>query len=269
MNHILPFLRILVVLLAGTSSAFAQKLEESLPPRTFRVGSMAAPLYRSPSDTAKSAPFHLPAGSEALVVGSWSPRWLVVRRSGFLYLTPIGLIKGINPVTFLPTEDAEEPILPLDAASKLVTYEGIIEVPGATQDQLYDRALDWMAKTYQSANDVVQIKDKEQGKLLAKGGILLFNNSTPAGFVVHTQTIYVKPGRYKYIMTGFKHQNIVLSGTTPRDASMGPLEQMAPPSGFSRKAWYGMLSSTNEKVKSMIKDLQKAMQPQGKDPGEF
>ncbi|GAB3727582.1 hypothetical protein GCM10027594_09600 [Hymenobacter agri] len=57
-----------------------------------------------------------------------------------------------------------------------------------------------MAKTYQSANDVVQIKDKEQGKLLAKGGILFFNdNKVPVGFVVHTQTIYLKDGRYKYL----------------------------------------------------------------------
>jgi len=248
--------------------AFSQALKATLPPTEFTV-SFKAPLFRSPADTAKGPELFLPAGTGTAVVSVWSPRWAVVSHEGSLYLTPVQRLKNFD-ASILPAPLNAGPaalVLPLDPGTKLVTYEGVVEVPGASKDQLYDRALEWMAKTYQSANDVVQIKDKEQGKLLAKGGILLFNDKVPAGYVVHTQTIYVKDGRYKYLLTGFKHQ--YLSNAVGRDASMGPLEQTEPPKGFRKKAWTDMLASTNEKVKVMIAELQQAMQAQGRDPSKF
>ncbi|MBH8567888.1 DUF4468 domain-containing protein [Microvirga sp. STS02] len=268
MNRLL-LIGLLVALLLPAAVA-AQKLPASDPPKTYRVGSERVPLYRSPADTARAASTSLAPNETATVVGRYSPRWLVVKRTGFLFLAASEqLIDPDAQVPNLQPRLADGTLLPLDEQTHRVTYEGVVEVPGATQNQLYDRALEWMAKTYQSANDVVQIKDKEQGKLLAKGGILFFSHGTPMGFVVHTQTIYVKDGRYKYLMTGFKHQNILTNGPVARDGSMGALEQSTPPEGFRDKLWFEMLAGTNAKVKAMIADLEQAMQAKGKDPSKF
>ena len=255
-------------------AAVAQQLPTSAPPKTYRVGDARAMLYRTAADTARPSSFSLAPHEEVSVVGQFSPRWLVVKRTGFAYL--VAFDKLVDPATALAGPNAPKPHLadgtplPLDPETQQVTYQGVVEVPGVSKDALYDRALEWMAKTYQSANDVVQIKDKEQGKLLAKGGILFFNdNKAPVGFVVHTQTIYVKDGRYKYLMTGFKHQNTVATGYGPRDGSMGPLEQATPPTGFRDKLWYEMLQSTHDKVQAMIAGLEKAMQAKGSDPSKF
>ncbi|GAB3727570.1 hypothetical protein GCM10027594_09580 [Hymenobacter agri] len=258
--------------LAGASPAAAQALKATLPPTEFEVG-FKAPLFRSLSDTTKGPELFLPAGAKVPVVGFWSARWATVSQGGYLYAVPAQRLKNFDvnalPKPALPKPEEVAPVLPLDPATKLVTYEAVVEVPGASKDQLYDRALEWMAKTYQSANDVVQIKDKEQGKLLAKGGILYVYNKQPAGYVIHTQTIYVKDGRYKYVMTGFKHQYISVLLPGGRDGSMGPLEQTEPPKGFKKKAWYDMLAGTDAKVKAMIADLQQAMLAQGRDPSKF
>lgn len=260
---------VLILLLAGPAAA--QQLPTSAPPKPYHVGNERAPLYRTPADTARPAGFFLAPHEQVNVVGQFSPRWVVVKRTGFAYLVALAkLVDLLAGTTAPPPHLADGTLLPIDAENQQVTYQGVVEVPGASKDQLFDRALEWMAKTYQSANDVVQIKDKEQGKLLAKGGILFFTESkVPAGFVMHTQTIYVRDGRYKYVMTGFKHQNLTATPYGPRDSSMGPLEQGVPPTGFREKLWYEMLQGTHDKVKAMVTALDKAMQAKGSDPSKF
>lgn len=271
MPRLVLFLTAILAFCSAIPASFAQTLQAKLPPTRYEVA-LKAPLFRSAHDTAKGPEVFLPVGSSTSVVGLWNPRWVVVAYNGYLYMTPAARLKNFDPAALpKPTAAAAEPEaprLPIDSETKLVTYEGVVEVPGATKDQLYDRALDWMAKTYQSANDVVQIKDKDQGKLLAKGGILFIYRNVPTGFVVHTQTIYVRDGRYKYVMTGFHHQNLT-GGVAGRDGSMGALEQTAPPKGFRPALWYDMLRGTDAKVKTMISDLEQAMQARGKDPSKF
>ncbi|MBF9141932.1 DUF4468 domain-containing protein [Hymenobacter properus] len=157
------------------------------------------------------------------------------------------------------------PALPIDPNTHLMTYTAVVEVPGATKDELYARALEWMAKTYQSANDVVQLKDKAAGEIIAKGGIPFFFKHQPCGYVVHTQTLFVKDGRYKFVMTDFKHVNVL----PVRDWSMGPLEQPTTPKGFLKRAWAEVQSTTDEKAKAMIASLEQAMQAKGKAASDF
>lgn len=264
-------MKLLTLALLLPVAAAAQTLPTTDPPKTYRVGPERAMLYRSAADTARPSGFFLAPQEQVSVVGRYSSRWVVVKRTGFAYLVALNKLADPDAVAKMAPKPhlADGTPLPLDPETQQVTYQAVVEVPGTTKEQLYDRALEWMAKTYQSANDVVQIKDKEQGKLLAKGGILYFYNKVPMGYVVHTQTIYLKDGRYKYVMTGFKHLNLTPSGPTVRDGSMGPLERGTPPEGFRDKLWYDMLQGTNEKVKAMITELEKAMQAKGNDPSKF
>ena len=56
--------------------------------------------------------------------------------------------------------------LPVDPDSHLVTYSGVIEVPGASQEQLYTRAAAWVAGTsayyVASSKQLQEATDKSQ-----------------------------------------------------------------------------------------------------------
>ncbi len=114
------------------------------------------------------------------------------------------------PVTMLPEENGS------------VSYTEVIKVDSATKDQLYLAARKWFADNYKSANDVIQMDDKEAGEIIGKG---LFYENLSFGVLVgaekvavyHTVKISVKDGRYKYTITGLRgnyHSSGSRIGTT-------------------------------------------------------
>lgn len=82
-------------------------------------------------------------------------------------------------------------------------YSDTVEVEGATADELYSRAKAWVANAYRSAQNVVQLDDKDAHRLIIKGNsretYLMMGQVT----VRHVVTIETKDGRYRYRMTGF------------------------------------------------------------------
>lgn len=48
------------------------------------------------------------------------------------------------------------------------SLEEIKEFPGLTKDELYKNALNWVARSYNSANDVVQLRDPESGQIICR-----------------------------------------------------------------------------------------------------
>jgi len=47
-------------------------------------------------------------------------------------------------------------------------YEQIIEVPGASKEELYSRVNSWFVETFNSAESVIEFQDKEIGKVMGK-----------------------------------------------------------------------------------------------------
>ena len=45
----------------------------------------------------------------------------------------------------------------------------VSEFPDKAKDELFDLAMQWVARTYNSANDVVQLKDKGKGQIICRG----------------------------------------------------------------------------------------------------
>lgn len=249
----------------------AQKLQATAPPTTYHVGSEQAPLYHTPADTTKKTGFFLSAGAEATVVGEYSPRWVIVKREGFLYLTPTQRFTDYNSANLEAGRAADAAGLPVDPQTKLITYQGVVEVPGVNKIELYRRAYEWVAKTYRSANDVIQMQDKDAGQLVAKGLIRVYSKSRDVGVVRHTLTIYVKDGRYKHIMTNLAHESSGQLNTY----SGGPLEQtearLYPAGAFGgKKTWADIKQDANRKAYSLAADLKSSMTMQGKkDPSDF
>lgn len=86
--------------------------------------------------------------------------------------------------------------LPIDSISKKVTYQEVVKVDGASKNELYARAREWFAKTFKSADDVLQMEDMANGKLIGKG-------CNYQSKVFYTVSVSVKDGRYRYEITDF------------------------------------------------------------------
>jgi len=260
---LLPF----AFLIASTASA--QKLPANDPPKTYKVGPEKAFLFRNPADTAKQefSQFLSPS-EEVTVVGHYSPRWLVVKRTGYLYLAPSArLISPDAPFAAVKLLDGTP--LPFDEQTHRISYQGVVEVPDVTKDQLYVRANEWVAKAYRSANNVIQMQDKEAGRLVAKGlirvSLRVLGMDADAGVIRHTLTIYVKEGRYKYVLSDLSHEDL-----RPKATSIGPLERQELPFGASKKQWNELRIEADADAKRLVSELQATMTVKGgKDPGDF
>lgn len=81
-----------------------------------------------------------------------------------------------------------------------------------SKDVLYDRGYNWVVSVFRNPQKVVQIKDKEGGKIVCKG----YFEYTPendiwngyeatTGYIHFTVKLFFKDGRYKYIFSDFIH----------------------------------------------------------------
>jgi hypothetical protein len=164
------------------------------------------------------------------------------------------------------------PALPTDPDTHLVDYSAVVEVAGATQDQLYTRAYDWVTKTY-AATAASALQDKEKGRLTVQGTTHPHYRGNEFGIVTHTFSIYVKEGKYKYDFTNFRHDYVV-TGPQGGNASLGPFENEEPKkmvvmAGLMHRVWNSIRNETDGQVKVLIADLEASMQGKTKDKGDF
>lgn len=66
------------------------------------------------------------------------------------------------------------------------SLDKIKEFSDLKKDELYKRSLNWVARTYNSANDVIQLKDPEAGQLICNG--------------VGSITVFLYTGYFRYTM---------------------------------------------------------------------
>lgn len=60
-------------------------------------------------------------------------------------------------------------IFPIDEATGLVTYQHVYEQEGFSKDNLYIAAREWFVMNFKSADDVIQLDEKTDGLIIAKG----------------------------------------------------------------------------------------------------
>lgn len=81
----------------------------------------------------------------------------------------------------------------------------LIDTVSCPKDKLYTRALTWVVKTYNSAKDVIQLNDKDDGKLILKAIMQIPVARGGYETVDYTMTIDVKDNKYRCTITGFTH----------------------------------------------------------------
>lgn len=50
-------------------------------------------------------------------------------------------------------------------------YQRIVEIPNVKQDVIYENSRQWVAKSFKSANSVIQYQDKTAGSIIGKGNV--------------------------------------------------------------------------------------------------
>lgn len=91
-------------------------------------------------------------------------------------------------------------------------YSDVIEIQNKNSTQLYNDALEWFALTFKSSNDVIQLKDPEEkkiiGKALKKIGYYIKKTYVPMD-MYFTLSVQFKDNRYKYMI---QSNDIISSG---------------------------------------------------------
>ena len=84
-------------------------------------------------------------------------------------------------------------------------FQEVYKVPGMSKDQIYTQALTWTADSFADAKEVIQMKDRDAGRIVGKGVTYYkqrgsFMANTPAEF---TMIIECKDGRYRVTFKDF------------------------------------------------------------------
>jgi hypothetical protein len=155
-------------------------------------------------------------------------------------------------------------------AQKPLEYNSIIEVEGITKNDIYVQVNDWLATTFNSANDVIQMADKDAGKFIAKGqvnyssGKMMYNCSD--GVLSFTIKVSVRDNKFRFILTQINHKargNSTCEFGTITDAELFQIKGGG--KKWKNKVWLdikskavdlhsNLLSSITDKVKKFDKD---------------
>ena len=124
-----------------------------------------------------------------------------------------------------------------------------------TKDVLFVRAHEWFALTFRSANDVIQMADKNAGKLIGKGYVTV--PMPNYGILSFTLIVECRDGRYKYTV-----QDVIHRYTDTRKVWGGDiLSERSPavPLNLLRSQWRKVRESSELAMNALILDLKNAM----------
>lgn len=127
-------------------------------------------------------------------------------------------------------------------AQKPIAYTEVVVVDSTMSSKdLFSKALNFITLNFRSANNVIQLKDEENGKIICKGNTS-FSNNRPEyvdGVINFTLQISVKNGKYKYDFTDFVHE------------------------AFDRPYSFGLLYDSNECTVPAIDNMNPLVRPIG------
>ena len=112
-----------------------------------------------------------------------------------LTILPLLLIVGCMP-----------PKLDVPLTNEQMSHQVIFNTSTA-KNEVFDIALEWMAKTFVSSKAVIEHKDKPSGKIIGKGYLTMpldaMGMSVPIQYHF-TLSIEIKEGRYRLLFENFK-----------------------------------------------------------------
>ena len=155
-----------------------------------------------------------------------------------LALLGAGLPASAQTTLKLPKQRGWVNPLPMDSATGKVSFRAVVQVPGATQAQLYARAKEWFATAPGAVKPVLEQEDAAAGTLTGKTSELVMQNLLGANVQVplwRTIIIQVKPGRFRYQVTDFSFDGGQGQGAvTPLENYLAPNALTFDANGYPR-----------------------------------
>jgi hypothetical protein len=157
----------------------------------------------------------------------------------------------------------------LSFSQEPLKWEEVVNVDSTTtKTELFNRARHWFSNTFKSEKDVISISDKDAGEI--SGNAVVEYKSTRFyvgvvcvnGYVNFKINVYVKDGRYKYIIHSLIHEGSYYDGNKP--ISYGLLtESQIPPKptrgGANKKAWAEIKAQATSQIDALINSLKTEM----------
>lgn len=150
-----------------------------------------------------------------------------------------------------------------------ITYTEVVPLAGVSKTELYTRARQWFSEAYKSADNVIQMDDKQAGIIIGKA-LFRFKSGVAfsaivEGVINYTVKISVKEGRYKYEITNFIHEarNTAAAATDfglITDSPTSPVTASMSGKKFSNKVWADMQYQSKAYGKQIEEDILKSMQ---------
>lgn len=154
--------------------------------------------------------------------------------------------------------------LPVLCASQDLTFSEVIHTDSTdTADELFVRARSWFVDVFENPDKVLQVQDKTAGELIGKGTVpykqsnfMWGGSATTEGNISFIVRIQVKPGRYRYEITGFSHLPYQGGGfgiLTEDEDYLGPLRFST--KGYRNKVWNDLKRRAEQTATALTKSL--------------
>lgn len=105
-------------------------------------------------------------------------------------------------ILFLAISANAQPPVPIEEGTGRVVYTEVVNVPGATQAELFKRVDHWFNTFYKNPASIIQTKDAAIGKMDGKHTIYVYNEvngkKNQFGQVKYTITVEAKEGKYRF-----------------------------------------------------------------------
>ena len=176
-----------------------------------------------------------------------------------LLLLFIGII-ALNLTVFSQKEDYQEPSLPIDQVTKLITYSKMFDV-SASKDSLYKKGIKWFYTYYKNPTGVIKEDDAANGKISGKHQVKVLNPAdkkgikTMKGIVRYTVTTQFKENKARIVITEI---NLESTSYTPIEKW---LDKSAP--GFTTKNYF-YLTQVDSLMNEVSVDFEKFMKEPSK-----
>lgn len=159
---------------------------------------------------------------------------------------------------------SQENVFPIDSITGKITYSEIIKVDSVNSQELYLRAKVWFVHSFVSAKNVIQLDEKESGRIIGKGIFDVSDNNNHnsiiyvpiTGTVDFTVEIQIKDEKYRYVFSDLSYK---VNGDSEMDLKSSSVFKSVM---FQKRLdiqWSDIRHNTNATFLSMIDSLKKAM----------
>jgi Domain of unknown function (DUF4468) with TBP-like fold len=140
----------------------------------------------------------------------------------------------------------------------------ITDTLDGSKNELYVRAYEWMAKTFNSSKEVIQMQDKEAGKIIGKGILTTPTGKDGLGMSVGNEPVHftisidVRDGKYRCILSDFSHDGIPFGTKGSTTWAFGNLDNPNE-NGFYGRKLESVYFNCEYKAKLLLQSLKEAM----------